>query len=98
MATYWWFQATKKPANFPPGPGRLPVVGGAPYIMVGGSIIHSFRYLVDKYGPISGVYFGSIPTVVITDYEILKGNNCFYDKLKKITELSYFTLTMQRPS
>jgi len=74
LATFWWFQATKKPEKFPPGPRRLPVVGGIPFIMVKDSLIHSFRYVVDKYGPISGIYFGSLPAVVISDYEIVKGN------------------------
>lgn len=81
LATWWWFQATKKPDKFPPGPIRLPVVGGAPFVMVKDSLIHSFRYMVDKYGPITGVYFGSHPAVIITDYEIVKGKDCFVTKI-----------------
>ena len=32
------------------------------------------RHTVAKYGPVSGIYLGKIPAVIIADFNILKGS------------------------
>lgn len=61
-----------KPKDFPPGPPNLPFVGAIPYFMKDGSLIQGIRRVVDQYGPISGVFFGNKPAVIIADYLTLK--------------------------
>jgi hypothetical protein len=38
------------------------------------SLIHMMRYVSSKYGPVSGIYLGKQPAVIITDFNILKGS------------------------
>lgn len=71
--TYWLYRSTRKPEKFPPGPPKLPLVGGLFHFIKRKSLLHSMRALVDKYGKVSGVYFGNQPAVIIADYNILKG-------------------------
>ena len=63
----------KKPYKFPPGPPRLPVVGSWPFIQVKGSFIHSMKFVIEKYGPVAGIYIGQKRMVIIFDYNIIKG-------------------------
>jgi hypothetical protein len=70
----WIYQSTRKPKNFPPGPPRLPVVGGFPYTGGSGekpSLLHGIIDQVKKHGPIFGFYYGNTPTVVIADYNMV---------------------------
>jgi hypothetical protein len=39
------------------------------------SLIHMMRYVSSKYGPVSGIYLGKQPAVIITDFNILKGSD-----------------------
>jgi hypothetical protein len=73
LFVYWLFLRTRKPKNFPPGPPRLPVVGSFPFIDVKGSFVQTMRYAADKYGPITGIFLGNMPAVIISDYSIIKG-------------------------
>jgi len=75
LFTFWLYNMTKKPTNFPPGPPKLPVLGGLLHFVRRKSLLHSIRALVEKYGKVSGVYFGNQPAVVIADYNILKGKD-----------------------
>lgn len=61
-----------KPKRFPPGPPKLPYLGGIPFVFQDKSLMQTLRKLVDNYGPLSGVYFGEKPMIVISDYEMLK--------------------------
>ena len=73
LAVYWLFTQMKKPYKFPPGPPRLPVVGSWPFIQVKGSFIHSMKFVIEKYGPVAGIYIGQKRMVIISDYNIIKG-------------------------
>jgi hypothetical protein len=70
---FWLYRTTRKPEKFPPGPPKLPVIGGLLHFIKRKSLLHSIRAMVEKYGKVSGVYFGNQPAVVIADYNILKG-------------------------
>jgi hypothetical protein len=74
LTIVYLFTKTLKPKRFPPGPPRLPYVGGIPYIAKDKSLMQTLRKLADGYGPLAGVYLGSKPVVVISDYELLKSN------------------------
>ena len=73
LIAYYFYQGTRKPDKFPPGPPKLPVVGSLPFINKKGSFIHSIIYTVEKYGKVSGVFLGRKPVIFIADYNILKG-------------------------
>jgi len=66
-------KTTKKPSKFPPGPPRLPLLGGVPFLMQRGSLWHGLRKLVAEYGTVSGFYFGNTPVVVVADCQALRG-------------------------
>ena len=63
------------------GPTGWPVVGYMPY-MAPNSIYTTMKYLIEKYGPIFKLRLGSVDTVVITDYQLIK-------KAFRSHELSY---------
>jgi hypothetical protein len=52
-------------------------VGSIPFLGKERSLIHMLRYVASKYGPVAGIYLGSKPAVVITDFDVLKGMNTF---------------------
>ena len=80
---YWFLKKFKKHAKFPPGPPKLPIVGSMPFLAVKGGFIRMLINVVDKFGPVSGIYLGSLPAVIISDYNILKGQILFqFLKLK----------------
>lgn len=81
---YWLFLRTRKPKKFPPGPPRLPVLGSLPFIGVKGSFVHSLKYVANKYGPVSGIFLGNMPAVIISDYNLIKGK---LRAIKKVTPL-----------
>ena len=75
LVAVWIYKATRKPENFPPGPPRLPFVGGLPYMMGSGdqpSLLAGLEQNVKKFGPVFGFYFGQTPAVVLADYELVK--------------------------
>jgi len=75
------FKSTRKPHGFPPGPPRLPCMGGIWFFFKDGSLLQSLRRMVNKYGPVSGVYLGNKPFIFLSDYETIKGN-LFLNRLK----------------
>ena len=59
--------------SFEIGPPRLPLIGSIPFLGGHTSLIHMVRHAVSKYGPVTGIYLGKIPAVIIADYKTLKG-------------------------
>ncbi len=55
------------------GPPKLPFVGSLPFLGPKNSLLHILKFIVDKYGTIAGFYLGSQPTIVITDFNVVKG-------------------------
>ena len=68
-----WYKSTRKPERFPPGPPKLPLVGSLPYLNKSGSFARISIDLAKEFGPVCGLYLGRKPTVVVSDYNILKG-------------------------
>lgn len=54
------------PANFPPGPSNLPILGAVHHLS--DNLLESFLSLREKYGNIFGLKIGTNPTVVISDF------------------------------
>ena len=73
LLVYLIYKSSRKPEKFPPGPPKLPLVGSLPYLGKTGSFAHITMAVVKKYGPVTGLYFGSKPAVIIADFDILKG-------------------------
>lgn len=85
LLVLWVIKGSRKPANFPPGPPRVPLLGSVPYLkdkVKPPCIFHSFMNLKKDYGTIVGFYIGNNPTVLVSDYEVVK-------ELFKKEELSY---------
>jgi hypothetical protein len=61
----------------PPGPQKLPLLGGLTWFYKRKSQIHNIKDMVEEYGKICGVFLGSKPMVIIADLEMLKGNVFF---------------------
>lgn len=72
FSLFWLFRKSRKPAQFPPGPPKLPVVGSLPYLAAGKSGVHVSMRLTEKYGKIWGAYVGSVPMVKIADFDLAK--------------------------
>ena len=60
------YQRWRLPANFPPGPTSLPVLGALHHLS--DNLLESFLRLRDRYGNIFGLRIGPTPTVVIADF------------------------------
>ena len=74
-----YFKWTRKPhPNFPPGPKAVPILGSIPFLpknLRAGGKLHvpkAFHYLAKTYGPVCGLHLGPIPTIVISDEELMK--------------------------
>ncbi|KAM5145948.1 cytochrome P450 2C19-like [Mantella aurantiaca] len=59
-------------SKLPPGPFPLPVLGNFLQLYVTG-LLPALIQISKKYGPVSTVYFGSGPFVIVTGYQALKG-------------------------
>jgi hypothetical protein len=44
-----------------------------PFIGVKDSLLHTLKFVVDKWGPVAGFYLGAQPAIVIADFNIVKG-------------------------
>jgi hypothetical protein len=73
LFAYWFLSKFQKHTKFPPGPPKLPILGSLPFLGTKGSFLHTMKSLSEKYGPVVGIYLGSKPVVIISDYAILKG-------------------------
>ena len=60
------YKRWRLPANFPPGPASLPVLGAIHHLS--DNLLNSFLDLRAKYGTIFGLRIGPTPTVVISDF------------------------------
>nr|APH81376.1 cytochrome P450 CYP3034A1 [Tigriopus kingsejongensis] len=64
--------------DVPPGPSSVPILGSIPFVpkrFRHGGRLHIpklFNYLAQTYGPISRVYLGPLPTIVISDLDLVK--------------------------
>ena len=74
LLAYLAYKSSRKPDRFPPGPPKLPIVGSLPYLGKTGSFAHIIINVAKEYGPVSGIFLGKKPAVIIADYDILKGN------------------------
>lgn len=76
LLTYFWRCGTSKPAKFPPGPPRYPVVGSAFLMKPPNSsepeIFWGVRQFAIKYGSIIGFYLGNTRVVVFTDLDDIR--------------------------
>ena len=68
----WAWKKTRKPANFPPGPPRAPIVGSVPFLKEPKNQLVSSIDLREKYGKIFGYFLGNTPVVNIGDLKIIK--------------------------
>ncbi len=72
---YWLYKVTSKPAKFPPGPPKLPLVGSATYVHPPDKpkdVLVANQNLAKKYGGVAGYFLGSQPFIVISDFEVMK--------------------------
>ncbi|XP_002994780.2 flavonoid 3'-monooxygenase [Selaginella moellendorffii] len=64
-----WF--LKPSSNLPPGPWGLPLIGHL-HLLAGMPLHRAFQRIAKKYGPITSLRLGMIPTVVISNQELAK--------------------------
>lgn len=77
ICAYAWIKQTSKPANFPPGPPRYPLIGSILSMTKNPwdskpSVFWGVLQMQKKYGNVFGMYLGSMRTVVLTNYEDIK--------------------------
>ena len=62
---------SKKPHGFPPGPIRIPIAGSVPFLRGIGveKIVNSD---VSSYGPVTGLFAGMYPMVMVNDWKLAK--------------------------
>ncbi|KAF7627337.1 hypothetical protein Mgra_00009378 [Meloidogyne graminicola] len=65
---FWNFVWKRK--GLPPGPTPLPLFGNA--FAINNSIYEKFQKWSKEYGPVYTVWLGEDPTVMVTDYEIMR--------------------------
>ena len=57
--------------RFPPGPPHIPIAGSLPFLFG----IGVERYVSPKivsYGPVTGMYLGTYPSIMINDWKLAK--------------------------
>jgi len=64
-------RSSMRPANFPPGPLGLPIVGYLPFLDAR-NVGRSFRILSQKYGSVFSIMVGTKPLVVLNSYKTIK--------------------------
>ncbi|CAK5079413.1 unnamed protein product [Meloidogyne enterolobii] len=65
---FWNFVWKRK--GLPPGPVPLPIFGNA--FSINKSIYEKFQIWAKEYGPVYTIWIGEDPTVIVTDYEIMR--------------------------
>jgi len=64
------FLRCQRPAGFPPGPPRLPLLGSLLHVPhVPGLLTNAAQWFIQRYGKLVGLYLGPYPAVVLYDYE-----------------------------
>ena len=65
--------------RLPPGPPGVPIIGSIPFLprtfRIKGRGLHTpklFYYLAQKYGAVCHLWLGPVPTIVVSDTQILK--------------------------
>ena len=61
----------KRPVRFPPGPPHIPIVGSVPFLS-GNGVEKYVSPRVASYGPVTGMYVGSYPFIMINDWKLAK--------------------------
>ena len=61
----------QKPKDFPPGPPHLPIIGSFPFL-AGRGLEKIVGAEVASYGPVTGLYAGAYPLVMINDWKLAK--------------------------
>ncbi|XP_018020168.1 methyl farnesoate epoxidase-like, partial [Hyalella azteca] len=67
VAAFCWF-STKKPAGYPPGPTKWPILGYGLFIEKG-KPHRTWEFLQRKYGSVVGIFVGSDPLVIVNGWE-----------------------------
>merc|ERR1719222_1803560 len=67
----FYFVLHSRPSLFPPGPPNLPLLGAYPFLSGNGPEKY-FGPEVCSFGPITGLYAGSYPTIVLNDWPLAK--------------------------
>nr|CAD2183376.1 unnamed protein product [Meloidogyne enterolobii] len=65
---FWNFVWKRK--GLPPGPIPLPIFGNA--FSINNSLYEKFQIWAKEYGPVYTIWIGEDPTVIVTDYEIMR--------------------------
>ncbi|KAG1334744.1 Cytochrome P450 71A1 [Cocos nucifera] len=80
-------QSERRKLTSPPTPPRLPVLGNLHQL--GGLSHRSLRSLSEKYGPVMLMYFGSVPTVIVSSaeaaQEVMKTRDLFFASRPKLS-------------
>ena len=65
------FKLFQKPKGFPPGPPIIPIAGSLPFLK-GIGVEKWVSPDVASYGPVTGLYSGSYPFIMINDWKLAK--------------------------
>ncbi|KAK1363183.1 putative cytochrome P450, family 71, subfamily A, polypeptide 26 [Heracleum sosnowskyi] len=80
LVKWLFFSGPVRNKNLPPSPSRLPILGNFHQL---GQLPHrNLRDLAQKHGPIMHLYFGSVPTVVLSSADAAR-------EVMKIQDLSF---------
>ena len=74
LFVYFWRHHVVKPHRFPPGPARIPLLGSVYFLPpdVRKGKKKFTIYLQETFGPIAGIYLGNKPSVVVSDFALIK--------------------------
>ncbi|KAK6138673.1 hypothetical protein DH2020_027588 [Rehmannia glutinosa] len=70
ISIIWYLKALRKSPPLPPGPRGLPILGYLPFLSK--NLLHQFKDLRHKYGPIFKLYLGNKLWVVISSPSLVK--------------------------
>merc|ERR1712032_420043 len=67
LLSFFYFLLYSRPSLFPPGPPSLPLIGTYPFLSGNGPEKY-FGPEVCSFGPVTGLYAGSYPTIVLNNF------------------------------
>jgi hypothetical protein len=70
LTTFAFWNFVWKRRGLPPGPTPLPLFGNG--FSINNSIYKQFQIWSKEYGPVYTVWLGEDPTIMVTDYEIMR--------------------------